>query len=119
MHMQNRNDTRAGEMKIAKFYEFQRKDEMNYEDEKLPSAQRLMEQAGDTASSWMYKAVREIDELFGKGYAKSHPELIAGFMRAAGADEIAMHLRGLVKSHQRIEESLEVLIDRVDRWANE
>lgn len=92
---------------------------MNYEDEKLPSAQRLMEQAGDTASSWLRTAIIEIDETLGLGYSKKHPELIAGFMQAAGADEIAMHLRGLVKSHQRIEESLEVLIDRVDRWANE
>lgn len=86
---------------------------MSYEDEELPSAERLMEQAGDTASSWMYKAVREIDERFGEGFAKKHPELIAGFMQTAGIDEVAMHLRGVVKSLQRIESDLEVLGERL------
>lgn len=86
---------------------------MSYE--KLPSAERLMEQAGSTAVTWMRTAVVEIDELFGKGYAKAHPELIVGFMQAAGADEIAMYLRGLVNAHQQVEETLEVLSDRLSR----
>ncbi|MGF2653769.1 hypothetical protein ACQUWL_14655 [Serratia marcescens] len=86
---------------------------MNYEDEKLPSAERLLEQAADTAGSWMWRAVEEIDRQFGKGYAKNHPELVAGFMQTAGIDEVAMHLRGIVKSLQRLEGELEVLSERL------
>lgn len=82
-------------------------------DEQLPSAETMMDQAGNTAVSWFRTAVIEIDELFGKGYAKTHPELIAGFMQAAGYDEIAMYLRGLVNSHQRFAEELEVLASRL------
>lgn len=78
-----------------------------WEEEKLPSASLLMEQAGNTATTWMSTAVDQIDKLLGKGYAKKHPELIAGFMQAAGADQIAMHLRGIAKSCQRLESILE------------
>lgn len=88
------------------------------ESDRLPEATLLMDQAGNTAASWLRTAIIEIDEVLGKGYAQRHPELISGFMQAAGADELAMHLRGLVKSHQRIEESLEVLIDRLSRIDN-
>lgn len=51
------------------------------------SPSELMRQAIDTAETYFNKAVRIIDETFGeKGYAKEHPELIAGFMRTAAAD---------------------------------
>lgn len=88
------------------------------ESDTLPSAETLMGQAGDTAATWLRTAIIEIDEALGKGYAKNHPELIAGFMQAAGADEIAMHLRGLAIAHRRIEENLDVLLDRLSRNDN-
>jgi hypothetical protein len=34
----------------------------------------------------MRNAVRAIDELLGKGYAKDHPELIAAYMETAAKD---------------------------------
>ncbi|WP_291970369.1 hypothetical protein [Candidatus Symbiopectobacterium sp.] len=71
---------------------------MPYEDERLPSAEKLMDHATETAGTWMWRAIREINEKFGDGYAKSHPELIVGFMQTAGIDEVAMHLRGIGKS---------------------
>jgi len=46
----------------------------------------LMLQAMDTAETYFNRAVRVIDEKFGGGYAKAHPELIAGFMKTAAKD---------------------------------
>lgn len=86
---------------------------MNTSSERLPGADTLAAQAAKTASGWMSDAVTEIDKLFGKGYAKQHPELVAAFMKTAGLDEAAMHLRGLALAHQRIDDTLEVLSERV------
>lgn len=46
----------------------------------------LMRQARDTAETYFNQSVRVIDEKFGEGYAKEHPELIAGFMNTAARD---------------------------------
>lgn len=45
------------------------------------SADELAGQAGVTAAQWMRAAVDSIDATFGEGYAKKHPELVAGFMQ--------------------------------------
>lgn len=56
----------------------------------------LMRQARDTATTYFNQAVRIIDEKFGKGYAKAHPELIAGFMNTAAKDfDTCMTRQGL------------------------
>lgn len=54
-------------------------------------AETLMKQAGYTAEYWMKQAVISIDEQFGDGYAKNHPELIGQFMIAASNDQLAMY----------------------------
>ncbi len=46
----------------------------------------LMKQAMLTSHSYLSSAIRIIDGELGEGYAKAHPELIAGFMRTAAAD---------------------------------
>ena len=46
----------------------------------------LMHQARDTAETYFNQALRIIDEKFGEGYAKEHPELIVGFMNTAARD---------------------------------
>lgn len=46
----------------------------------------LMRQARDTAETYFNQAIRIIDEKFGEGYAKEHPELVAGFMNTAARD---------------------------------
>jgi hypothetical protein len=46
----------------------------------------LMRQAQMTAHTYMVQAVHDIDEVMGKGYAKSHPELIAAYMQTSAAD---------------------------------
>ena len=39
-----------------------------------------------TAHDYMMKAISDIDELLGKGYAKQHSELIAAYMQTAAID---------------------------------
>lgn len=46
----------------------------------------LMLQARDTAETYFNQSIRIIDSKFGEGFAKAHPELIAGLMRTAAAD---------------------------------
>jgi hypothetical protein len=46
----------------------------------------LMRQAQMTAHTYMTQAIHDIDELLGKGYAKSHPELIAAYMQTSALD---------------------------------
>lgn len=46
----------------------------------------LMQQANKTAESYFHAAIRVIDEKFGDGYSKEHPQLIGDFMRTAAAD---------------------------------
>lgn len=46
----------------------------------------LLSQATDTAAQYMCHAKRNIDELFGEGYAAANPTLVAAFMQTAAAD---------------------------------
>lgn len=50
------------------------------------SLDALFQQAPMTAATYMKTAVREIDELFGEGFAKKHPELIGQFMMTSAID---------------------------------
>jgi hypothetical protein len=43
----------------------------------------LVNQAGPTAGQYLSEAVDKIDEVFGKGYARKHPELVGMFMQVA------------------------------------
>lgn len=47
---------------------------------------KLMEDGAGAAHYYMHKAIESIDDKFGKGYAKDHPELIGAFMQAAATD---------------------------------
>ena len=50
------------------------------------SASELLHQAKGTAGDYLDAAVRHIDETFGDGYAKKHPELVAAWMKVASED---------------------------------
>ena len=39
------------------------------------------------------QAIRRIDEAFGAGYAKEHPELVAALVQAAAFDRVAKAIR--------------------------
>ena len=59
----------------------------------------LLRQAWMTADEYMHKAVRNIDELLGDGYAAKHPELIATFMEVCARDFQSGVLVKLVEDH--------------------
>ena len=47
---------------------------------------QLFQQAPMAADSYMRQAVKCIDQLFGKGYAEKHPELVAAFIQTSAID---------------------------------
>lgn len=49
-------------------------------------AQQAMKQAGMTACTYFHAAIESIDEAFGPGYAKKHPQLVAVFMKVCAID---------------------------------
>ena len=64
----------------------------------IKSPDELMHQASVTASKYMRQAIASIDEQFGNGYAKAHPELVAAFVQAASRDFLAAVLHDHVVS---------------------
>ena len=79
-----------------------------------PSAETLMRQAGYSAEEWLWQAVEAIDKQFGEGYAKENPALVGAFMQAAGADEIAMHVRSLLDTFDNMTERLSNTIESLE-----
>jgi hypothetical protein len=57
-----------------------------------PSLETLVRQASMTAHDYFKASITTIDEKFGKGYAKKHPELVGAFMQTAALDFLAMQL---------------------------
>ena len=49
-------------------------------------AETLMRQASITSSEYFQQAIIQIDNAFGKGYAKSNPQLIGDFMKVSASD---------------------------------
>ncbi|WP_041053881.1 hypothetical protein [Vibrio owensii] len=43
----------------------------------------LQSQSMENATTYLTKAKAEIDDLFGKGYAKANPQLVAAYLTAA------------------------------------
>jgi hypothetical protein len=50
------------------------------------SYETLLRQAPMTAKEYMLAAVANINEQFGDGYARQHPELVAAFMQVCASD---------------------------------
>lgn len=46
----------------------------------------MVKQAPMTVDTYLREAVERIDGVFGDGYAKSHPELVAAFIAACVED---------------------------------
>ena len=71
---------------------------------------------GARARDYMGNAVRDIDGLFGDGYAEEHPELIGAYMRTAAADFGAAIVAK--ESHKGLEEiacALDDISDSIDK----
>lgn len=67
-----------------------------------------LRQAHYTAETYMVEAVREIDKLFGEGYAKKNPSLVGVFMQVAAADFHTAEMGGNIEGSQ-IAETLETI----------
>lgn len=50
------------------------------------SSDTLMRQAPMTVGFYLGQAVKDIDEVFGPGYAKKHPELVGEYLRSCAID---------------------------------
>ena len=48
-----------------------------------------------TANEYMLQAVRKINEAFGNGYAKDHPELVGAYMQTVAIGEQSRHIEQL------------------------
>lgn len=64
----------------------------------MQDAGMVEKKSAGSASLWMREAVEAIDKQFGDGYAREHPELVAGFMQAAAIDQAGMYIRSLVET---------------------
>lgn len=75
-------------------------------------SQTLYEQAIGTTNDYMRHAVETIDELFGKGYATEHPELVAAYMQTAASD-LAASIHGKIAERvmQRLADAVASLSD--------
>ena len=47
------------------------------------------------ANEYMLQAVRKINDAFGDGYAKDHPELVGAYMQTVAIEEQSRHIEQL------------------------
>lgn len=45
-----------------------------------------MRQGPETADLWLREVVKSIDRVFGDGYARDNPQLVAGMLAASSSD---------------------------------
>jgi hypothetical protein len=70
------------------------------------SPEKLVDQAGSTARTYLFDAIKYIDEFLGEGFAKKHPELIGQFMLTAAID---FHAASVQISGQSVGDALEAI----------
>ena len=64
----------------------------------MNEADLFMKQAPMTAHTYLSEAVKSIDQTFGEGYAKEHPELVGAFIQTCAIDFLAGWLAQEIKS---------------------
>jgi hypothetical protein len=55
-----------------------------------------MRQGADTADLWLRQVVRSLDDVFGEGYARATPEVVAAMLAAAASDFRTTNLSGSI-----------------------
>ncbi len=76
----------------------------------------LLSQASDTATAHLSRAQREIDEVFGEGYAAKNSNLVAAFMQVASADmTAATHAKVYGAALQEISRSVAAVAESIER----
>lgn len=74
----------------------------------LTSGNEVLLQAKGTAYDFMSSAVKDIDTIFGEGYAKKNPALIAAYVQAAAIDCASVAIA------QQIRAGLDYIADVID-----
>jgi hypothetical protein len=76
----------------------------------------LFNQASDSASDYLSRARRHIDNEFGEGYAAKNPNLVAAFMQVSAADfAAATHAKVYGTAFQEISQSISSIADAIER----
>ena len=70
----------------------------------------LYSQAFETARECFGKAIRVIDEEFGEGYSKKHPEIVGMYMQTIVAD---LNTSVIGKKLQEIGDSLDCIAENI------
>lgn len=70
------------------------------------TASDAVRQAGMTAHDYLVRAKSDIDEVFGEGYAKKNPCLVAAYMQVACADFSTAIFAGAVDDIPGLAEAL-------------
>jgi hypothetical protein len=87
------------------------------------TANDLMVEAPDTVNFYFECAIERIDNRLGEGYAKEHPELLAGFIQACATElhtaiearettEVAEAIQGIAAGLFEIREIMERANDK-------
>lgn len=83
------------------------------------SAQVVADQAMMTARDWMRDARVFVEDLFPDYSDEAKAVLMASVVTAAGTDEVAMHLRGLVTVTEDVEAAVVALAESVGSFWSE
>jgi hypothetical protein len=67
---------------------------------------KLMDDGADAAHYYMLDAIEKIENKFGKGYAKEHPELVGAYMNTASRET---HGSVIAKSILELRDSIDEL----------
>lgn len=87
---------------------------MDEENKITASWVKLMEDGASAAKYYMSKAITDIDDMFGKGYASEHPELVGAYMKAAATEAQGQVIgKCLQLCTEDINEQLELLSDSI------
>lgn len=86
----------------------------------------LLRQASMTAAEYLDRAIDNIDNALGEGYAKKHPELIAAMIKTAAKDygdstSGKIHQQtteALVEATSKLAESLASIAENLERIAD-
>tara|TARA_Y100000361_G_scaffold145683_1_gene155184 strand:- start:52 stop:339 length:288 start_codon:yes stop_codon:yes gene_type:complete len=68
----------------------------------INDCERAQQQAPKQAFTWMIDSISYIDDYFGEGYARKHPEFLMDFMKVAAQDQQAMHTYNVAKGLEMV-----------------
>jgi hypothetical protein len=73
----------------------------------------LMKQAIETADEHMCVVIKNIDDRFGEGYARQHPELVGAYMQTLAIEWLRTDNPLSGETFMRIADALESIADKL------